>query len=152
RPPLPSALAPPEEAPPSTREAATALAAYVRSAQPRLLPFLARTTSVPARYLALDGKSLRHLEIATPMSPDDPTAPTLLSTWDATVTAPGRRTLAFWLRHPLADLPAIERRQAIVGALVDRGAELLVLRSELRPVLDLARIGSRIAGRRVRPA
>ena len=42
------------------------------------------------------------------MNPDDPSGPTLLETWDETVTAPGRRTLSFWLANPLADIPAIE--------------------------------------------
>jgi len=151
-PPLPEALAPTGDVAAATLVAAAGLATYVRAAQPRLLPFLERSAASPLARLALDGKSLRHLEIAAPMNPDDPTSPTLLSTWDATVTAPGRRTLAFWLRHPLADLPAIVRRQEIVGALVERGAELLGLRSELRPVLDLSRIATRVAGRRVQPA
>ncbi|HZY92389.1 MAG TPA: DNA mismatch repair protein MutS [Thermoplasmata archaeon] len=132
--------------------ASARLAAYVRGTQPRLVPFLERLELVGERgRLRLDSKTLRHLEITRPMNPDDPQGATLLSTWDETVTAPGRRTLAFWLRNPLAHVAAITERQDAVEALVKRGAELLGLRSELGPVADLSRIASRVAGRRVRP-
>jgi DNA mismatch repair protein MutS len=128
------------------------LAAYVRATQPRLLPHL---TLVPvasgARRLALDPKTLRHLEIRRPMNPDDPSGPTLLEAWDETVTAPGRRTLAFWLANPLADVAAITARQDAVASLVARGAAVEELRQRLRGVADLARIASRIASRRARP-
>jgi DNA mismatch repair protein MutS len=128
------------------------LASYLRTTQPRLLPHLELVPSgTGARRLALDAKTLRHLEIRRPMNPDDPSGPTLLEAWDVTVTAPGRRTLSFWLSNPLADLDRIRERQDAVAALVSRGAFLDELRSKLHPVADLARIASRVAGRRVRP-
>ncbi len=128
------------------------LAAYVASTQPRLLPYLEVILDRPgARRLLLDAKTLRHLEITRPMNPDDVAGATLLSSWDLTVTSPGRRTLAFWLRQPLADLPSIHARLDAVEALRARGSELLAVRAALRPVADLARIASRVAGRRVRP-
>ena len=140
------------ESDPVVGEVGRRLAAYVRSTQPRLLPFLEVVERGGiARRLVLDGKTLRHLEIAHPMNPDDPTGATLIGLWDETATAPGRRTLAFWLRNPLADLEAIHARQDAVEALVDRGAELLVLHRELALVADLARICGRLAGRRLRP-
>jgi DNA mismatch repair protein MutS len=129
------------------------LAAYLRVTQPRLLPHLELVPgSAGARRLALDAKTLRHLEIRRPMNPDDPSGPTLLETWDLTVTAPGRRTLSFWLTNPLADVGRIRERQDAVAALLERGAFLDELRSKLHEVADLARIASRVAGRRVRPA
>src|SRR5208282_2690796 len=67
------------------------------------------------------------------------------------VTAPGRRTLSFWLANPLADVAAIEDRQGAVAELIARGAALEELRAMLHGVADLARIASRVAGRRVRP-
>jgi len=133
-------------------EADRRLAAYLKATEPRLLPHL---TLVPRgsglRRLALDAKTLRHLEIRRPMNPDDPSGPTLLETWDETVTAPGRRTLSFWLANPLADVAAIEDRQGAVADLIARGAALEELRGMLHGVADLARIASRVAGRRVRP-
>jgi DNA mismatch repair protein MutS len=99
----------------------------------------------------LDGKTLRHLEISSPMNPDDPEGLTLLKAWDATRTPPGRRTLSFWLRNPLADVGAIARRQDAVAWFVARGAELVVWGNELSRIGDIARIAARLAGRRIRP-
>jgi DNA mismatch repair protein MutS len=128
------------------------LAAYVRATQPRLLPFVALVDRASeGRRLVLDAKTLRHLEISRPMNPDDPHGATLLTAWDETVTAAGRRTLGFWLRNPLADLDAIVARQDAVEALGRRGAAIEELRRELTGIPDLARIASRLAGRRVRP-
>jgi DNA mismatch repair protein MutS len=133
-------------------EADLRLAAYLHTAQPRLLPILSPVEgfeTVPR--LRLDAKTLRHLEIARPMNPDDPDGPTLLGAWDMTGTASGRRTLAFWLKQPLADIAAITARQDAVEWLVDRGAALERFRRELAGVGDLARITSRLVGRRLRP-
>ncbi|MCI4368644.1 MAG: DNA mismatch repair protein MutS [Thermoplasmata archaeon] len=149
---LPTLLAPLGRSGGPVGEVTSRLAAYVRATQPRLLPFLEpleRTAGV--RRLILDPKTLRHLEISRPMNPDDPGGLTLIGTWDESVTAPGRRALAFWLKNPLADVPAIRDRQDAVESLKERGAELLSLRQELAKVSDLSRIASRVAGRRVRP-
>ena len=149
---LPSPLAPVADSEGAVGEASRRLAAYVRATQPRLLPHLAPVArGVEGRRLVLDAKTLRHLEISRPMNPDDPTGATLLSTWDETCTPSGRRTLAFWLTNPLADVAAIEERLAAVDRLRALGVALDPLRERLRGIGDLARIGSRIAGRRARP-
>ncbi len=133
-------------------EADRRLAAYVRATEPRLLPHLSLVPrGTASERLALDAKTLRHLEIRRPMNPDDPGGPTLLESMDETVTAPGRRTLGFWLANPLADVAAITLRQDAVAALAGRGAGVEELRATLRGIADLARIASRVAGRRVRP-
>jgi len=136
----------------ATAEADRRLLAYLKVAQPRIVPHLLpveRGTS--GRRLVLDAKTLRHLEIRRPMNPDDPHGATLLTTWDETTTAAGRRTLTFWLTNPLADVRAIGARQDAVERLVARGAALEAIRGVLRQIPDLARIASRVAGRRVRP-
>jgi DNA mismatch repair protein MutS len=134
------------------READHRLAAYLKVTQPRLLPHLGLVErGAGGRRLVLDAKTLRHLEINRPMNPDDAKGVTLLGTWDETVTAPGRRTLAFWLTNPLADVPSIVLRQEAVQSLVDRGAALEGWRNRLRSIPDLSRIAARVAGRRVRP-
>jgi DNA mismatch repair protein MutS len=135
-----------------TREADRRLAAYLRVTQPRVLPHLSLADRGRGnRRLILDAKTLRHLEISRPMNPDDPHGATLLGCWDRTVTAPGRRTLSFWLSNPLADRAAIGERQDAVEELVGWGAALVELRASLHGVADLARIAARVAGRRVRP-
>jgi DNA mismatch repair protein MutS len=133
-------------------EADRRLVAYLRVAQPRLLPHLLVVERGPGgRRLVLDAKTLRHLEIRRPMNPDDPHGGTLFEAWDETMTPAGRRTLAFWLTNPLADVASIRERQDAVQWLLERGAGLEEVRTVLHEVGDLARIASRIAGRRVRP-
>ena len=129
------------------------LAAYLSVAQPLLLPRLSfATRDFGPRRLELDGKTLRHLEISRPMNPDDPGGATLLKAWDQTVTPAGHRTLSFWLTNPLAEEAAIRERLDAVESLAARGAALAELRRELREIPDVARIASRLAGRRVRPS
>jgi DNA mismatch repair protein MutS len=150
---LPSALRGEADLAEEVLEADRRLAAFLRATQPRLLPHLDLVErGAGGRRLVLDAKTLRHLEINRPMNPDDAKGVTLLGTWDETVTAPGRRTLAFWLTNPLADASAIAVRQDAVQSLVDRGAALEGWRARLKSVPDLSRIAARVAGRRVRPA
>ncbi len=128
------------------------LLAFLRATQPRLLPHLARLDrGEGGARLRLDARSLRHLEVTRPMNPDDAAGATLLSTWDETVTAAGRRTLVAWLASPLVDVGRIEARLATVGELTNAPAELARRRTDLGRVADLGRIASRVAGRRVRP-
>ncbi|MFZ0698803.1 MAG: DNA mismatch repair protein MutS [Thermoplasmata archaeon] len=149
---LPPGLRGEDEPGASTGVADRILAAYVRSTQPRLLPFVSVVDGArERRRLVLDPKTLRHLEISRPMNPDDPHGATLIAAWDETVTAAGRRTLGFWLRAPLADIDAIVARQDAVEALGRRGAAIEEIRQGLAGIPDLARIASRLAGRRVRP-
>ncbi|MGI0155211.1 MAG: DNA mismatch repair protein MutS, partial [Thermoplasmata archaeon] len=149
---LPASFGSGEGTPDVIAEADRRLVAYLRVAQPRLLPHLMLVERGPGgRRLVLDSKTLRHLEIRRPMDPDDPAGTTLFDAWDETVTSAGRRTLAFWLTNPLADVTSIRTRQDAVQSLVDRGAALSDLRSHLSRIADLARIASRVAGRRVRP-
>ncbi len=149
---LPGALRPVIAADGTVDPADGALAAFLRATQPRLLPHvLPIDRGSGGRRLLLDPRTLRHLEISRPMNPDDPTGATLLTTWDATVTASGRRTLAFWLTNPLADAAAIETRLDAVAELVAGPTELERLRGRLRGLADLGRIASRVAGRRGRP-
>ncbi len=128
------------------------LLAFLKTAQPRLLPYLVPVErGGPDARLVLDARTLRHLEIARPMNPDDPNGATLVGSWDATTTAAGRRTLAFWLTNPLADVAAIEARLDAVADLAAHEPALERWRGQLRRIADLSRIASRVAGRRARP-
>jgi DNA mismatch repair protein MutS len=70
---------------------------------------------------------------------------TLLALLDRTVTAPGGRRLAEWLRWPLRDRAAIEARLDAVAEL--SGAAILreELAEALRPIADAERLLSRLA-------
>ncbi|MEM0128579.1 MAG: DNA mismatch repair protein MutS [Thermoplasmata archaeon] len=147
----PSAGAAPPESP-AVALADRSLAAYLAATQPRLLPLLGPAgRGAPPRTLRLDAKTLRHLEISRPMNPDDPSGSTLVGSWDETRTAAGRRTLSFWLTHPLADVGPIRDRQDAVAALVGAPAALAAVREHLSHAPDIGRIASRVVGRRVRP-
>ncbi len=128
------------------------LLAFLKTAQPRLLPHLvAVDRGAPGERLVLDARTLRHLEISRPMNPDDPNGVTLIGTWDATRTATGRRTLSFWLTNPLANVAEIEARLDAVAELVAHEPALERWRAEMGRIADLSRIASRVAGRRARP-
>ncbi len=149
---LPAAIRSDEAGPSVAAEPDRRLVAFLRATQPRLLPHVALVDrGSGGRRLVLDAKTLRHLEISRPMNPDDPGAPTLLSAWDATSTAAGRRTLAFWLTNPLADVARIEARLGAVAWLVEARSDRVRWRSRLQGLADLGRIAARAASRRVRP-
>ncbi|HYA10469.1 MAG TPA: DNA mismatch repair protein MutS, partial [Thermoplasmata archaeon] len=148
---LPAALGSTVALAPDVDRTDRSLVAFLRATQPRLLPHLALVDrGADGRRLVLDAKTLRHLEISRPMNPDDPRGATLLGVWDETVTAAGRRTLAFWLTNPLADVARIDARLDAVGELAAHPNTLDRWRSRLGGVADLGRIASRVAGRRVR--
>ena len=65
-------------------------------------------------YLALDGITLRHLEILEPLHKDAPRSATLYGAVNRTVTPMGARCLRDWLTQPLSSASAIARRQDAV--------------------------------------
>ena len=99
----------------------------------------------PSAYMQVGETALATLEV---FSANTPTASnearTLLSILDTTRTAPGRRLLRAWLRHPLLEEPLIARRQDAVEAFVRD----TVLRREVRKALyklhDLERLASKL--------
>ena len=98
----------------------------------------------PADFLILDTHCQRNLELLKNQR-DGGRSDTLLAAIDRTRTAPGSRTLAGWLRRPLASLdPIIERHEA-VQALLDEDAARTDLREALKEVYDLERLSGRIA-------
>ena len=83
----------------------------------------------PEADLVLDAKTLRHLEISRPMNPDDPSGPTLLGRWDATVTAagpPDHLLLAQATRSPTSRRSPNGTTPSSGSS--DRGAELIAWR------------------------
>jgi DNA mismatch repair protein MutS len=124
--------------------AAAAALAYLSETQraaPRHVDRLSRLATDDA--LLLDEATRTNLELERTLSGGKKKG-TLLALLDRTVTAPGARRLAEWLRYPLTELGAI-------GARLDAVAELegsAVLREDLaqalRPVADAERLLSRL--------
>ena len=103
----------------------------------------------PSAYMQVGETALATLEVFSANTPavdnrGSSEARTLLSILDTTRTAPGRRLLRAWLRHPLLEEPLISRRQDAVEAFVRD----TVLRREVRKALyklhDLERLASKL--------
>ena len=107
----------------------------------------------PSAYMQVGETALATLEVFSSNIPSNTAgmgddARTLLSVVDATRTAPGRRLLRAWLRHPLLEKPLIEARLGAVAAFVRD----TVLRREVRKALyklhDLERLSSKLVTNR----
>ena len=97
--------------------------------------------------LVLDPVSVRNLELINPIFTEEssrsgPT--TLLAALDATVTGMAARLLRSWLLRPLLDRDAMEARLGAVAHLVQQTVVRGEIRKELRGILDLERLTSRI--------
>jgi DNA mismatch repair protein MutS len=98
--------------------------------------------------LVLDPVSVRNLELLTPIFSDEagrssgPT--TLIAALDVTVTGMGARLLRSWVLRPLLESEAIEARLAAVTHLIQQTVVRGEIRKELKGILDLERLTSRI--------
>ena len=121
---------------------AGAVLAYAIETQRGILPQVTHFVFYDAgAYMHLDEIALGTLEIFdTPMK----TGKTLFSILDETRTAPGRRLLKAYLRHPLLEQSLIEQRLDAVQVFVQDG----VLRQDIRKTLykmhDLERLATRL--------
>src|SRR6202166_1182205 len=102
---------------------------------------------VQQNALVLDPVSVRNLELINPIFTEEsgrvgPT--TLITTLDVTVTGMGARLLRSWMMRPLIDPVAIEGRLNAVAQLVQQTMVRGEIRKELKGILDLERITSRI--------
>ncbi len=130
--------------------AAGAVLRYVRETQPTAS--LAHLRRIHTRWsgdaMHLDSATIRNLELVRPLEAGEQRVgqdqPTVLSVLDRTATAMGSRLLREWLIRPLLDRGAIHARLEAVGELKDRIQQRVSLRTTLRDVQDIARLGSRV--------
>ncbi len=97
--------------------------------------------------LILDPVTVRNLELLTPIFTEEagrsgPT--TLIAALDVTVTGMGARLLRSWLLRPLLDRDAMEARLQAVTHLLQQTVVRGEIRKELKGILDLERLTSRI--------
>ena len=97
------------------------------------------------RTLLLDPATLRNLEIFT--SSRGTRDGSLLHAINRTATAPGARLLERWLASPTLDLPEIQRRQTMVGELLQQPMRLAEIHELLGTVRDIPRILGRLQNR-----
>jgi DNA mismatch repair protein MutS len=98
--------------------------------------------------LVLDPVSVRNLELLNPIFTDDGSRSagpaTLIAALDVTVTGMGARLLRSWLLRPLIDREQIDARLAAVAHLLQQTVVRGEIRKELKGILDLERITSRV--------
>lgn len=125
--------------------AAGALLYYVRETQKQEIAHLSGLeTYFPDRYLRIDDVSCRNLELLANLRSGARQA-TLLSVLDHTVTAMGGRLIKHWIRYPLLDPGAVADRLEAVGQAVEFSSERKSMRSDLKSVADLERLGAKLA-------
>ena len=93
--------------------------------------------------LVLDQVTARNLELVEPSTGDDSSA-TLLAAIDETATGMGARLLRSWILRPEISYTEIEARLDAVEMLKSRTIEREEIHSELRKILDLERLTSRV--------
>ncbi|MFT4625359.1 MAG: DNA mismatch repair protein MutS [Myxococcota bacterium] len=124
--------------------AAGALLRYVRDTQKRALGNVHTLHAYQTTGLmVLDDTSRRNLELTRTLIGSRRKG-SLLWLMDRSVTPMGSRMLKDWIVAPLLDLAPILGRQSAVAALVDAPAHLDDLRSALKSVVDIERIGTRV--------
>ncbi len=125
--------------------AAGALIGYVQETQRAALPHIRRIEVFQRGHvMALDRATRASLELVDTMRGQDGGTP-LLQILDRTCTPMGARVLRDWLLAPLIDVAAIQRRQDAVAELHDQPSLNERLHDELRGVLDLQRLTTRIS-------
>lgn len=121
-----------------------AYAEYTQGVDTGGLEYISRITRyAPQESMRLDATALRSLEIFENRDGGD--EHTLLGVIDETSCALGRRTLTHWLRRPLVDRTAIERRHDAVEEFIDRSLVREEARELLRDVYDIERLITRVS-------
>ncbi len=131
--------------------AAGALFGYVREQKKDRVGHIRKIT--PYRtdaFMAIDGATLRNLEILYPLNVDDDKG-TLLHVLDRTKTAMGGRLLKRILVNPLLDVDEINKRQDGVALFFEQANVRDKLRTIMSSISDIERIIGRIGYERATP-
>ena len=135
----------------SVLRAAGALLRYVQDTQLEFLPHVkALRPYRPSDFLILDASTQRNLELTESLF-DRRTEGSLFAVLDRTVTGMGRRRLKFWVLHPLLSSAEIGRRQDAIAEMLASLPLRQGLRAQLRAILDLERLTSRLTSEIARP-
>jgi DNA mismatch repair protein MutS len=135
----------------SVLRAAGALLRYVQDTQLEFLPHVkALRPYRPSDFLILDASTQRNLELTESLF-DRRTEGSLFAVLDRTVTGMGRRRLKFWVLHPLLSSAEIGRRQDAIAEMLASLPLRQGLRAQLRSILDLERLTSRLTSQIARP-
>lgn len=133
------------ESHPSAASAAGAVLAYMMETQKDSLGHINELTWYESgAHLLLDETAKRNLELFATIA-EGKKSGSLFHVLDETVTSLGGRRLRWWLNHPLRDPLRIRERLAAVSEIREGHLLRESLRSVLKSIYDLERLGSRIA-------
>jgi len=125
--------------------AAGALVHYLKETQKQTVDhFAGIETYHLSGYMWVDDRSCRNLELAANLQSGSRQG-TLLNVLDQTRTAMGGRLLREWLRYPLMDRSSITQRHDAVAETLDKNRLRIEIRTQLKQVHDLERLGSKIS-------
>jgi DNA mismatch repair protein MutS len=125
--------------------AAGAIVYYIRETQKQEIRHLTGLETYSFdRFMLIDDVSCRNLELIRNIR-NGAWQGSLLGVIDKTVTAMGARLLKSWLRYPLLDSRAIDRRLDAVAEAKQNAPTRMAIRSALKSVSDMERLGSKIA-------
>jgi DNA mismatch repair protein MutS len=135
---------------PLAARAAGALLAYLQHTQMNSLRQITtlHTYSLDA-FMSLDAHTRRNLELIESNARGG--GPSLFSTLDATLTAPGSRQLRRWINQPLLDQALLEARYDGIGWLREEVMVRARLRDALKGLGDVERIINRVANQQAGP-
>lgn len=121
-----------------------AYAEYTQGTEKGGLEYISRIqTYAPKEAMGLDANARRSLELFENRTTGDDH--TLLAVIDETQCAMGRRTLTHWLRRPLLDRTAIEKRHDAVEAFSQESLVRVEIRDLLSDVYDIERLITRVS-------
>src|SRR6266700_856040 len=93
-------------------------------------------------YVVLDAATQTNLELVESRNARDTS---LLAVLDRTVTPMGGRKLRAWILQPLRNLTELERRQQMIGDLLQESDLLASLRASLKVIRDIERAAGRLS-------
>ena len=128
---------------PAAVAAAGAIVHYLKHQLRRKIDHLTSLRcDAPADHVLLDSATQANLELVESRGARDAS---LLSVLDRTITPMGARKLRAWILQPLRDLAELQRRQQMIGYLLQESDLLGSIRAELKSIRDIERAAGRLS-------
>jgi DNA mismatch repair protein MutS len=128
---------------PAAVAAAGAIVHYLKHQLRRQIDHLTSLRcDAPASHVLLDFATQANLELVESRGARDTS---LLSVLDRTITPMGGRKLRGWILQPLRDLTEVQRRQQMIGHLLQESDLLGSIRGELKSIRDIERAAGRLS-------
>src|SRR6516164_5595402 len=128
---------------PAAVAAAGAIVHYLKHQLRRKIDHLTSLRCVaPADHVLLDSATQANLELVESRGVR---GASLLRVLDRTITPMGARKLRAWILQPLRDLTELQRRQQMIGQLLQESDLLGAIRTELKSIRDIERAVGRLS-------